>query len=89
MVTKDDKRKIDHVKNYYNHSIIFFTPKILITLNLSIDLSFLLHQKLSTYKGSYCCVMFYKKVNPTSIYIVIISYKRSIYFLIQVVFFLK
>ena len=47
MATKDDKRKIHYVKNYYNHSGIFITPKIPITPNLSIDLSFLSHYKLT------------------------------------------
>lgn len=39
----NDEIKFYYIKNYYNYFSIFSTPKTLVTLNLLVDLSFLLH----------------------------------------------
>lgn len=73
-------REKSTIKISYNHFNIFFTSKTLITTNLSIDLLFLSQYKRSTFKEF--IVVLCKQINITFLYIMIISYRRSIYFLI-------
>lgn len=72
MVAKDDKRKILYAKNPNNTQFLNIP-----TVSLSLS-TFYLQRKLS--------VMLYKQVNLTFLYIVIIFYRRSIPFLVRVVF---
>ena len=80
MAANNDKRKIYYVKNYYNYSNIFpYTQNSNNTQSLNRH-SFLSHKKLSACRE--LIVILYKQVNPTFLYIVIISFRRSIHFLI-------